>query len=70
MTKPSPTEPKGAYHMSYATETYNRFQRLREDIGDDALLEAIAQYYSSDQLNELCESIEDDYDLPYFREEY
>ena len=62
--------------MSYVTETYNRFQQLRVDIerfhgidGDDAVLEEIAQYFSTDKLAELCESIEDDYDLPYFRGE-
>lgn len=56
--------------MSYANETYYRFQQLREELSDDTILEEIAQYFSSDQLNELCESIEDDYDLPYFRSRY
>ena len=53
--------------MDAASKAYYRFERIREEVGDDNLFEAIAQYLNTDALNELCESLEDDFDLLYFR---
>ena len=48
-------------------ETYDRFQRIREELGDSTVLDEAFQYFSTDDMDDLCEAIEDAFDLRYFR---
>lgn len=48
-------------------ETYERFELARQEVGDSAILDELVQYMSTDELEEFCEAVEDDFDLLYFR---
>lgn len=34
-------------------DAYDRFEELREEVGDSAILDEMGYYFSSDQLNEI-----------------
>ena len=44
-------------------EAFEKFKKLRDLIGDDSLFCEISNYFSSDELNDFCESVISEYDL-------
>ena len=42
---------------------YEKFEKLRELIGDETMFCAICNYFNADQLNDFCEQTITDYDL-------
>lgn len=48
-------------------EAWRRLEKAREEVGDSAIVDELAQYMSTDDLDEFCEAVEDAFDLRYFR---
>lgn len=44
-------------------EYYEKFEKLREILGDDQVLNEVLNYFSSDQIDEFCDSVASDYDV-------
>lgn len=42
---------------------YEKFEKLKELIGDETMFCAITNYFSSDQIDDFCESLIVDYNL-------
>jgi len=36
---------------------------LREILGDETVLDEVSNYFTSDQINEFCDSVANDYDI-------
>ena len=44
---------------------YSKFEKLREIIGDDAIISNVQNYFCSDDLDDFCDQMITDYDLEY-----
>ena len=49
-------------------EYYEKFEKLRETLGDKIVLENVLSYFNSDQIDEFCDSTATDYDYEYIFE--
>lgn len=50
-------------------ETYEKFEKVKEHIGAETLLEHIYQWLQTSTMDEILEDAVSDYDLDYFFEE-
>ena len=50
-------------------EYWEKFEKLREILGDEIIFENILNYFTSDQIDEFCDSIATDYDCEDIFEE-
>ena len=50
-------------------EYYEKFEKLREFLGDKIILENVLNYFDSDQIDEFCNSTATDYDCEDIFEE-
>ena len=44
-------------------EYWEKFEKLREILGDETVLQEVSNYFTADQINEFCDSVATDYDL-------
>jgi len=49
---------------------YDRFQRLREDVDSQNILDIIMEFLSEDDINELCNCLEDEFHIEYDNDNY
>lgn len=42
---------------------YEKFEKIREFLSDEIIIEAMQNYFNSDELNDFCDSMITDYDL-------
>lgn len=42
---------------------FDKFNTLREVLGDETVLSEIINYFSSDQIDEFCDSVANDYNV-------
>ena len=50
-------------------EAWEKFRDLCDRLGSDTILTEVENYFSSDELNDFCESVARDYDVDYWDEE-
>lgn len=50
-------------------EVYERFEIIRETVGDTLIVDAIAQMFSNAQLTDLCDDLEHEYCLNEIEED-
>lgn len=46
-------------------EYWEKFERLREILGDETVLQEVSMYFTSDQIDEFCDSVANDYDVEF-----
>ena len=56
------------YHLFTLQKTKNmeyweKFEKLREILGDETVLQEVTNYFTADQVNEFCDSVATDYDV-------
>ena len=44
-------------------EWYEKFEKLREILGDETVLQEVSNYFTSAQIDEFCDSVATDYDI-------
>lgn len=44
-------------------EYWEKFEKLREILGDETVLQEVANYFTADQIDEFCDSVANDYDV-------
>ena len=44
-------------------EYYEKFEKLREILGDETVLQEVINYFTVDQIDEFCDSVATDYDI-------
>ena len=44
-------------------EWYEKFEKLREILGDETVLQEVSNYFTSIQIDEFCDSVATDYDI-------
>jgi len=50
--------------------TYDRFQRIREDIDSQNILDTLIDFLSEDDINEFCNYLEDEFNIEYDNDNY
>jgi len=50
--------------------TFDRFQRLREDIDSQNILDALTDFLSDGDLEEFCNYLEDEFEISYEGTDY
>ena len=50
--------------------TYDRFQRLREDIDSQNILDSLMDFLSDNDMEEFCNYLEDEFDIEYDNDNY
>ena len=50
--------------------TYDRFQRLMEDIDSQNILDSLIDFLSDNDLEEFCNYLEDEFDIKYDNDNY
>lgn len=46
-------------------EAYEKFYKLNEWLGNQPFMEAILNYFTTDQINEFCDDIANEYDIDF-----
>ena len=49
---------------------YDRFQRIREDIDSQNILDTLIDFLSEDDINEFCNYLEDEFNIEYDNDNY
>ena len=49
---------------------YDRFQRIREDIDSQNILDTLIDFLSEDDVNEFCNYLEDEFNIEYDNDNY
>jgi len=44
-------------------EYWEKFEKLREILGDETVLREVTNYFTSDQIDDFCDSVATDYDI-------
>ena len=44
-------------------EYWEKFEKLREILGDETVLQEVSNYFTADQIDEFCDSVATDYDV-------
>lgn len=44
-------------------EYWEKFEKLREILGDETVLQEVINYFAADKIDEFCDSVANDYDI-------